>query len=356
MWTVVMILVPAGLMGTVVFGWYAAFIVLLSVLTAVVTEYLCQKVRKVPVTISDGSAVLAGMLFAYVMPPNTPWYVAIIGAASAVLIGKQLFGGLGCNIWNPALVGRAVAGAAYASATFLAAWPIIGRGPVTSGGSWFDSRFGALKNSLMNTTANINGVDAITQASPLNAVKTAAIHGFSETGVTVNDVMVSNLQAGTTVGDIVDKLNISYTNMITGHQVGCIGETSAGLLLLSGLVLIFLRIVDWRIPAFYIGSVALLSWILPIGNVGWFSGDPLFSVVSGGLMIGAFFMATDMVTTPMTIKGKIIFAIGCGVITVAIRNYGGYPEGVCYSILLMNTAVPLIDRFCKPKLFGEVRA
>ncbi|GAB4157377.1 MAG: RnfABCDGE type electron transport complex subunit D [Planctomycetota bacterium] len=339
MWSVVMMLVPAGLMGTVVFGWYAAFITVLSITAAVVTEYICQKVRGVPVTIGDGSAVLAGMLFAFVMPPNTPWYVAVVGAVSAILIGKQFFGGLGCNIWNPALVGRAVAGAAYASAVFLADWPMIKSAGVSGTGSWLDDRFAALKNSFANMAKDINdiGVDAIAQASPLNVIKGAA----------------AAAAPGTPVSELV-KGNFSYMNLLTGHQAGCIGETSAGLLLLGGVLLIFLKIVDWRIPVFYIGTVALLSWILPLGECGWFNGDPLFNVLAGGLMIGAFFMATDMVTSPMTGTGKIIFAAGCGILTVLIRYYGGYPEGVCYSILLMNTTVPLIDRFFKPRLFGKV--
>jgi len=356
MWTVVMMLIPAGLMGAVVFGWYAAFVTALSVVTAAATEYVCQKVRRIPVTLGDGSAVLAGLLFAYVMPPNMPWYVAVIGASAAILIGKQIFGGLGCNIWNPALVGRAVVGAAYASATFLSKWPIIRNAAASSaGGGWFSERLAAIKNSFANLAANIN-VDAVTQASPLYAVKTAAREGFTAHGVEINGNLISNLPPGTTVSDIVHKCDISYMNLFTGHQVGCIGETSAGLLLLGGIILIFLKIVDWRIPFVYILTVAALSWVLPLGECGWFAGDPLFSVLSGGLMIGAFFMATDMVTSPLTPKGKVIFALGCGILTVIIRYYGGYPEGVCYSILLMNTAVPLIDRFCRPKKFGEVKA
>ncbi|MDZ7816179.1 MAG: RnfABCDGE type electron transport complex subunit D [Planctomycetota bacterium] len=408
MWTVIVMLIPAGLMGTVVFGWYAAFITVLSVLAAVVSEAICQRIRKVPITIGDGSAVLAGLLFAYVIPPNTPWYVVIIGAASAIVIGKHFFGGLGCNIWNPALVGRAVVGAGYASAIFLAQWPMIRRGAIESGTGWFGERLAALKSSLYNIPKNINSeVDAIAQASPLNAVKHAASNAQTMVEVSVGQGVdinaardaiegvggsitpvaadaweiavepsaldgLSNVLSGLdglsisqtiapNVPDLVQTavvngqgISLDYWNMLTGHQNGCIGETSAGLLLLGGLFLIFLKIVDWRIPLFYIGTTALLSWILPIGNVGFFSGDPLFSVLAGGLMIGAFFMATDMVTSPMTGRGKIVFAIGCGVLTVLIRNFGGYPEGVCYSILLMNTAVPLIDRFFKPRLFGKV--
>ncbi len=340
MWTVVMMLVPAGLMGTVVFGWHAAFITVLSVVCAVATEFICQKVRRQPITVGDGSAVLAGMLFAFVMPPNTPWYVAVVGSVSAIMIGKHFFGGLGCNIWNPALVGRAVAGAAYASAVFLAEWPIIKSTTSSTGNGFLADRVAALQSSLGNMARNID-IDAVSQASPLKQIKDAAIAADPGMFDSVSDIVKDN--------------GISYMNMLTGHQNGCIGETSAGLLLLGGIILIFLKIVDWRIPIFYLGSVALLSWMLPLGNMGWFTGDPLFSLLGGGLMIGAFFMATDMVTSPMTGTGKIVFALGCGLLTVLIRNFGGYPEGVCYSILLMNTAVPLIDRFFKPRLFGKVK-
>ena len=356
MWTVVVMLIPAGLMGTVVFGYKAAVIILLSILAAVVTEYLCQKVRKMPVTINDGSAVLAGLLFAYVIPPNTPWYVAIIGASAAILIGKHFFGGLGCNIWNPALVGRAFVGAAYASSIFLAEWPVIKRVSATSteGAGWFANRLQALQSSLANIPKDISDVaisandiayDAVSGASPLKLLKDAAADAAADGTV---PQLVKEV--------IVDQHGLSFMSMLTGHQSGCIGETSAGLLLLGGLFLIFLKIVDWKIPIFFIGTTALLGWALPIGNIGWFSGDPIFQMLAGGLMIGAFFMATDMVTSPITSTGKIIFAVGCGLLTILIRNYGGYPEGVCYSILIMNTAVPLIDRFFKPRLFGQVKS
>ncbi|MFA4987255.1 MAG: RnfABCDGE type electron transport complex subunit D [Candidatus Brocadiia bacterium] len=341
MWTVVMMLVPAGLMGTVVFGWYAALLILVSIFTAVACEHLVNKIRKLPTTIGDGSAVLAGMLFAYVIPPNTSIFVTVLGSAATILLGKQLFGGLGCNIWNPALVGRAFVSAAYASVIFLSTWPRIRIDKTLGGDSgWLSERFAALQNSLAQIMGNIN-VDAVSQASPLSIVKGAA--------------KALDANATTTVSELVKNNDISYMNLLTGHHVGCIGETSAGLLILGGLILIAMKIVDWRIPFFYIGTVALLSWIMPIGNVGWFHGDALFSVISGGLMIGAFFMATDFVTSPMTPLGKGIFAVGCGLLTVLIRNFGGFPEGVCYSILLMNTCVPLIDRFCTPRLFGVVK-
>jgi electron transport complex protein RnfD len=299
MWTVVLALVPAGLVGVYFFGYYTLFIILLSVLAAVLTEATIQKyLLNQPVSITDGSAVITGLLLAYVLPPGVPWYIPIVGAIFAIAVVKHAFGGLGNNIWNPALAARAFLQVAY-PAPINSDWRVLKEASIMS---------------------NIKGVDAVTQASPL----------FKEFG-------------GKTY---------SYIDLLTGNVPGCIGETSAIALVLGGLYLIYRGYVDWRVPVGYIGTVFVLAKLLPAKIEAPWANDPIYHVLAGGLMLGAFFMATDMVTSPLTKRGLLIFGIGCGVLTTLIRFYAAYPEGVCYSILLMNTAAPLIDRYTQPRLLG----
>jgi len=234
------------------------------------------------ITIGDGSAVVAGLLLAFVLPSRLPWWMAAVGSFFAVVIVKQLFGGLGNNIFNPALAGRAF---------LLASFPIY-------------------------MTSWVRPFDAVSCATPLAIVK-------------------ENL-SGTMP---------SLWDLFIGKTAGCLGETSAVALLIGAGFLFWRKIITWHIPFTYIGTVTILSWV--------FGRDPLFSVLAGGLVLGAFFMAVDPVTSPMTAKGQIIFGVGCGIVTVVIRQWGGYPEGVCYSILLMNALVPLIDRYTKPRRLGE---
>ncbi|MDI6759420.1 MAG: RnfABCDGE type electron transport complex subunit D [Candidatus Brocadiaceae bacterium] len=301
MWTVVGALLPAGLVGVYFFGYYAFFIVVLSVLAAVLTEAVIQKyLLGQPVSVKDGSAVITGILLAYVLPPGVPWYIPVVGAIFAIGIVKHAFGGLGNNIWNPALAARAFLQVAY-PAPINSDWRII--------------------KESGSVLSNITGVDAITQASPL----------FKEFG-------------GKTY---------SYVDLLTGRVPGCIGETSVIALMLGGAYLIYRGYVDWRVPVGYIGTVFVLAKLLPARIEAPWANDPIYHVLAGGLMLGAFFMATDMVTSPLTRRGLLIFGIGCGVLTTLIRFYAAYPEGVCYSILLMNTATPLIDRFTQPTLLGS---
>ena len=308
MWRVAAVLLPAGVWGVYVFGPAALWVIALSVGTAVLTEALCQRVRGAPITLRDGSAVVTGLLLAYVLPSHgvvvdesgarltlLPAYVPIVGAFVAIAIAKHAFGGLGHNIWNPALVGRAFVHVAFAGRMNLSEWP------------W------------------PRGVDGVTQATALAKEATVARYGVLE--------------------------------LFTGWCPGCVGEVSALLLIVGGLYLIVWGCVDWRLCAGYIGTVLVLTWVLPTRDVGtaayaqW-ANNPFYHVFAGGLMLGAFFMATDMVTSPLTRGGQLVFGIGCGVLTSLIRFYTGYPEGVCYSILLMNTVCPLIDRYMKPKVFG----
>jgi electron transport complex protein RnfD len=299
-------LVPAGVVAALVFGPRALWIVALSVAAAVGTEALIQKLAKKPVTIHDFSAVVTGILLAYNVPPAVPWWLPVIGSVVAIGLAKQAFGGLGRNFMNPALAARAI---------LMAAWPSQMTGyvlPGTYAFTLFDPKPMA---------------DAVTSATPLAIMK-----GTEATGALP-----------------------SLRDMILGNIGGCIGEISAAALLLGAAYLLIRKVITWHTPVAFIGTVALMTWILG-GHDGLFTGDWIYHIFAGGLMIGAFFMATDYSSSPMTRKGQFIMGVGCGLITSVIRLYGGYPEGVSYSILLMNIATPLIDKYIRPKRYGEVRA
>jgi len=299
MWTVIATLMPAVIFAVYYFGINALITMLLGVLSAVIFEALVQKIRKKPITVSDGSAVLTGLLLSMCLPATVPAYVPIVGSFVAIVIAKQSMGGLGQNIFNPAHIGRAA---------LMACWPVA----MTT---WTNSRF----------------PDVITSSTPLNVLK---------------------LQGHDALVHMFGTQSEMYKALFLGLRNGSLGETSVILLVLGGLFLIFKRYIDWVIPVFMIGTVGILTWIFG-GSEGLFSGDAVFHMMAGGLIIGAFFMATDYVTAPITRKGQIIFAVGCGAITVLIRLLGGYPEGVCYSILLMNCVTPLIDRLVKPVRYGR---
>ena len=338
MWTVVAALIPAGVVGLHRFGWHAGFVMLVSIASAVLTEAVIQKLRGVEVTVRDGSAFVTGLLMAYVLPPGVKWYVAAVGSFVAIAAAKQCFGGLGRNFFNPALVGRAFVQFAFPTQVSLAkAWPIIKSTDFAEG-----------------FRGNILGSDAVSGASPLTYAKelinTRRIGEFDLSRVAE--------QVGGGIG------GYSVKDLFFGNIPGTIGEVSAAALILGGLFLLWRGYIKWQVPVFYIGAVALLTFVMPIrgvdGSLMWISGAlaPLgadwvaLQVFGGGLMLGAFFMATDMVTTPLSGKGQAIFGLGCGVLVAAIRLYGGYPEGVCYSILIMNAATPVIDRWTRPVKFG----
>jgi len=250
----------------------------------------------------DLSAAVTGLLLAMNLPPTAPWWLLLIGLLIALGVAKHAFGGIGQNIFNPALVGRVFLLISFP--TLMTRWT----SPVRSFGraSW----------------------DAMTSATALGVLKNT---GFSEA---------------------IRRFN--YTDLFFGNVAGCIGETSAFALLLGFLYLMYRKRVNPIIPATYIGTVFGFASIMYLVNAGKF-GTPLFHILSGGLFLGALFMATDMVTSPMTLKGQAVFGVGCGVVTMIIRLFAGYPEGVSLAILLMNALVPLIDRIFKPKIFGEVK-
>lgn len=312
MWTVSLSLLPALLMGVYFFGPKALFVTALCIISAILSEYVFQKGLKRKLTTNDGSAFLTGLLLGMNLPASlwsfNPFtiHVPIIGSIVAIVITKQLFGGLGYNIFNPALIGRAF---------LMMSWP----------------RAMTLWNE---PTAAFVAFDAKTTATPLMILKEEGIGRLMEV--------------------FGDKLNL-YTQLLVGHRAGSIGETTIIALLLGAAFLIYKKYITWHIPVSFLGTVAVLTWIFGGKGTGLFTGDPILHLLSGGLILGAFFMATDYVTCPSVRKGQIIFGIGCGALTVLIRLKGGYPEGVMFAILLMNCFAPLIDRGVKSSIFGAVK-
>ncbi len=291
MWWVVAALIPAGCAGVFIFGLNALWVIILSILSALLAELSWQVITKRKITISDGSAFLTGLLLAYNLPSGVPLWLPVVGAIFSIIIGKQVFGGLGQNIFNPALVGRVF---------LMASWP-----------------------SYMTTFIKPLAYDAITSATPLAALKE---------------------------GKILE--HISTFDLFLGLRGGCIGEVCILALLLGAAILLIKGYISWHIPVTYISTTGLFIYIF--AGKHFFTGDWLFHILCGGLILGAFFMATDYVATPLTRKGQIIFGVGCGLLTGVIRIWGGYPEGVAYAILMMNAATPLIDRYTRSRVYGTI--
>ncbi len=305
MWNVIIALIPAMIASVYFFGMRAFWMEIVSILAAVLSEIFIKLLLKRKITIYDGSAVLTGLLVAYNMPIGAPFYVPIVGSIFAIIVVKELFGGLGNNIFNPALAGRVFV--MFAWLPEMTTWNM----PLKSG--WWHHF------NLFSTK-----IDTITAATPLAVAK---LQGMSN--------LISQFGSKTSL----------YWNLFIGNVGGCVGETSALALIIGFLYLWKKRIVNIFIPLSYILTVFLLTLILGY--------DPVFHILAGGLMLGALFMATDYVTTPITPKGMIIFGIGAGLMTVLLRLKGGLPEGVSFSILMMNTLTPLIDRYtAKRKIYG----
>lgn len=293
---VIIALMPALIAGVLVFGMRALIVALTCVISSAAAEYIWCRILKKPNSTGDLSAVVTGLILALNVPASLPLWMAVIGSVFAIIIVKQFFGGIGHNFMNPALGARAF---------LMASWALAMTRWYTPG-----------------THLPLFGVpDAVTSATPLAAGS-------------------------------ADKF--SYLTLFVGNHGGCIGETSALAILIGAAYLVIRRVIRLRVPLIFIGTVAVGTWIFG-GSGGLFTGDPLYQILSGGLMLGACFMATDYTTSPTTPKGQIVFALGCGIITVLIRIWGGYPEGVSYSILLMNVATPLIERLTAPKRYGFVK-
>ncbi len=269
---VLIALFPAAIFSVLLFGLKALILIVVSILACVLTELICQLIRKKPLAIGDFSAVVTGLLLAFCVSAALPWWMIALGGFVSIAVAKELFGGVGFNIFNPALIGRAFLLASYPVA--MTTWP--------------------------------KPFDMVTGATPLGMLKERA-------------------------GEIP-----ALSNLFFGNIGGSLGETSAILLLVGAAYLFYKKVIDWRVPAAYFGTVAVFA--LLAGQ------QILFHLLSGGLILGAFFMATDYATSPMTTKGKLIFGAGCGILTMTIRLFGGYPEGVCYAILIMNMFVPLMDK------------
>ncbi len=305
MWSVNFALFPALVASFYYFGPRAIFVTALCIVTSVLSEYVFQRALKKKITISDGSAFLTGLLLGMNLPPSLPFYIPIVGSFIAIIITKQLFGGLGYNIFNPALIGRAF---------LLITWP-------------------KAMTTWSAPTASFVALDAKTTATPLGLLKEEGIGKLIEEFGSKGDL---------------------YINLLIGSRAGSLGETSVIFLLLGAAYLLYKRYITWHIPVSFLATVGVLAWAFG-GKDGLFTGDPLIHLLSGGLILGAFFMATDYVTCPTIRKGQIIFGVGCGAITMLIRLKGGFPEGVMFAILLMNCFSPLIDRNVKPELFGTVK-
>lgn len=281
---VIIALLPTTAFGIYAFGLNAALLVAVSVAACVLSEYVWQKLAKKKVSISDLSAAVTGLILALNLPPTAPWWIAVIGSVFAIIVVKQLFGGIGDNFLNPAMAARAA---------LLASFSV------------------RMTTFVMPTF--FSAADAVTSATPLSGAARPML-----------DLFIGNIP-------------------------GTIGEVSKAAILIGFLYLLFRRVIKWHIPVIFTGVGALLTWL--------FSGlaiDPLTAALSGGLLFGAVFMATDYTTNPATVKGEVVFAAGCGLLVAVIRCFGSYPEGVTYAILLMNIATPLIDKYMKPKRFGEV--
>lgn len=293
---VLIALFPAALAGVYYFGYRAAVVMLTAIAACLVSEYLYEKLMHRPVTTRDLSAVVTGLLLGMNLPATIPLWMVVVGSVFAIVIVKQLYGGLGKNFMNPALAARCF---------MLIAWA----------------------GAMTTFSEPLSGVDAISSATPLAVLK------------------------GTSEGYLP-----TLQQAFFGATAGSIGETSCLMLLLGFVYLLVRRVVEWKIPVTYIGVFAVLTFLFGDNTTGMSQGAfTLLHIMSGGLLIGAFFMATDYVTTPTTPLGTVIFGAGCGILTFVIRRFGGYPEGVSFSILLMNICTPLIDRYTVPRKFGEVK-
>jgi len=332
MWLVSLCLLPATFFGIYAFKYHAALIIILSIIFSILTEAFCLFLRKKPLTIYDGSAFLTGLLIGLNMPPNVPLYIPIISSIFAIGLVKQAFGGLGNNWANPAIAARVFA---------LFSW-----------------------TAHMSTWTLPFAADTITTATPLGAVKSALIQpsflsgaDSIKTAANIVEYFKSIFSGPLELMNQVMNTNLTYFDLFIGNKAGCIGEISVFLLLIGAFYLIIRKIITLDIPMSFIITVTLIAWIFggkQFGR-GYFQGDFLFHLLTGGLILGAFFMASDMVTTPLTVKGRIIFGIGCGIITMLIRMLGGLPEGVGLSILFMNMLTPAIDRYIKIKPLGYVK-
>ncbi len=296
MYTVCITLMPALAVSVWMFGWEALRVIALTAVFTVGIEALISRIAPYKINFMDGSSLLTGILLAMNVPSNAPWWMLLIGSLVAVILGKQVFGGLGQNIFNPALVARVFLLISFPVA--MTSWPLPGM-----------------------------AIDAATGATPLGILKTEGVGALATT---------------------------SLADLAIGQMGGSLGEMSALALLIGALYLLYKRYITWEIPILFIAVVFVFTGIFYLIDPNQYA-SPVFHILTGGVFLGAFFMATDMVTSPLTFKGRVIFGIGCGLFTAIIRLFGSYPEGVSFAILLMNGVVPLLDKYFPDKKFGMVK-
>lgn len=319
-------LLPATLFGVYLYGWPALNLLLVTVCTAVLAEAACLRIAGKPVTpyLLDGSAVLSGWLLAMTLPPWAPWWIGAVGSLLAIVVAKQVFGGIGQNLFNPAMVARVALLIAFPleMTTFTAPKPL------------FSADAPGFLDGLSITFAAAAEIDGVSSASTLSHVKT-------------------ELSQGTPLDSALTPVFDALTGFI-GTMPGSLGETSALLILLGGLYLLFKRIISWHIPVSMIGSLLLLATIFHLIDPDSYLG-PVVHLLSGATLLGAFFIATDLVTSPVTAKGQLLFGAGCGALVFVIRTWAGYPEGMAFAVMLMNALTPLIDHYIRPRVYGRNR-
>lgn len=325
---VMLALLPATLFGLYQFGWPALNVFILCLATALLAEAACLKLAGQPIrpALGDGSAILTAWLLALSLPPWAPWWIAVLGSLFAIVIGKHIFGGLGQNVFNPAMLARTV---------LLISFPVEMTAWVAPAPLFSHAAPGFLEG-LSITFAGMGNMDTITSASSLGHVKTMLT---TDAHAPLPELIAESFQP---------------LNAAIGLTSGSLGETSALLFLAGGLFMIVRGIISWHIPVAMLATVGLLAGITWLIDPQSFA-PPLFHLLSGGLMLGAFFIATDPVTSPVSNQGKLVFGIGCGILVFVIRQWAGYPEGVAFAVLLMNSATPVIDHYLRPRIFGRNR-
>lgn len=318
-------LLPATLYAVGLFGWPALNLLLITVASALAAEAFSARLLGQPVgrVLGDGSALLTAWLLAMSLPPWAPWWLAVVGGLFAIILGKQVFGGIGQNIFNPAMLARVALLIAFPleMTTWVAPQPLWGPDSLSFG-------------EALGVTFGSTGYDSLTGATVLGHIKTELGRGV-ELGVALQG-------------------SYSDNSAMFGNMLGSLGETSALLLLLGGAFLLARRIITWHIPLAMLGSVTVLAGTFHLIDPSRYA-DPLVHLLSGGMILGAFFIATDPVGSPSTPRGQLVFGIGCGVLVYVIRTWGGFPEGVAFAVLLMNAAAPLIDHYLRPRIYGRDR-
>ncbi len=325
---VMLALVPATLFGLYQFGWPAIFLFSITLLTVVLAEIFSLWVMRKPIRpfVLDGSALLTGWLLALTLPPWAPWWIGVVGGLLAIWIGKQVFGGIGQNLFNPAMVARVA---------LLISFPLemtLFHAPAPL--------FSANAPSFLEGLAITFGFDSATQ---LDTISSASVLGHYKT----------ELSQGIPIQEAAGSTD-SLWQLMWGNAVGSMGETSALLLLLGGLFLLYKRVITWHIPVSMLLGLMIPAGIFYLIDLTQYV-DPLTHLFSGAAILGAFFIATDLVTSPVSVRGQIIFGAGCGLLVYVIRTFAGYPEGVAFAVMLMNACVPLIDHYFKPRIYGRDR-